>query len=70
VRPDGGQADSAQALVFVYAEGKVERRRVTLGQSLGDERQVLSGLRAGERVVLSPPDALRDGATVKLAEGG
>ena len=65
VRPDG-----AQALVFVYSEGKVERRRVTLGQSLGDERQVLSGLRAGERVVLSPPDALRDGASVKLAEGG
>jgi len=70
VRPDGSQADSAQALVFVYAEGKVERRRVTLGQSLGDERQVLNGLRAGERVVLSPPEALRDGATVKLAEGG
>ena len=66
----GGTAGWRQALVFVYSEGKVERRRVTLGQSLGDERQVLSGLRAGERVVLSPPDALRDGASVKLAEGG
>ena len=70
VRADGTQAEGAQALVFVYAEGKVERRRVTLGQSLGGEHQVLSGLRAGERVVLSPPDALQDGAAVKLAEGG
>jgi RND family efflux transporter MFP subunit len=64
VRPDG-----AQALVFVYANGKVERRRVTLGESLGAERQVLSGIRPGERVVLSPPPSLQDGAAVKLAEG-
>ena len=64
VRPDG-----AQALVFVYANGKVERRRVTLGEAFGVERQVLSGLRPGERVVLSPPPSLQDGAAVKLAEG-
>ena len=64
VRPDG-----TEALVFVYAEGKVERRRVTLGQTLGAERQVLSGVRPGERVVLSPPESLKDGAAVKLAEG-
>jgi RND family efflux transporter MFP subunit len=64
VRPDG-----AQALVFVYVAGKVERRRVTLGQTLATERQVLSGLQPGERVVLSPPDSLQDGAAVKLAEG-
>ena len=65
VRPEGDQG-----VVFVFADGKVERRRVTLGQASGAERQVLSGLRAGERVVLSPPEALRDGAAVKLAEGG
>ena len=38
--------------------------------SVGPDRQVLSGLRAGERVVLSPPASLGDGAAVKLAEGG
>jgi multidrug efflux pump subunit AcrA (membrane-fusion protein) len=65
VRPDGDQG-----LVFVYAEGKAERRRVALGQTFGGDRQILSGLRAGERVVLAPPEALRDGAAVKLAEGG
>jgi RND family efflux transporter MFP subunit len=65
LRPDGDQA-----VVFVYAEGKVERRKVTPGQTLGTDRQVLSGLRPGERVVVSPPDSLRDGAPVKLSEGG
>jgi multidrug efflux pump subunit AcrA (membrane-fusion protein) len=41
-----------------------------VGQALGAERQVLTGLQPGERVVLSPPDSLRDGAAVKLAEDG
>jgi RND family efflux transporter MFP subunit len=65
VRPDGDHA-----VVFVYAEGKVERRRVAPGQTVGADRQVLSGLRPGERVVVSPPDSLRDGAAVRLSEGG
>jgi RND family efflux transporter MFP subunit len=65
VRPDGDQA-----VVFVYADGKVERRRVTPGQAVGADRQVLSGLRPGERVVVAPPDSLRDGAAVRLGEGG
>ena len=29
------QADGAMGVVFVYADGKVERRRVTLGQTVG-----------------------------------
>jgi RND family efflux transporter MFP subunit len=65
VRPDG-----SQAVVFVYADGKVERRRVTPGQTFGVDRQVLSGLRPGERVVVAPPESLRDGAPVRPTEGG
>jgi RND family efflux transporter MFP subunit len=65
VRPEGDHG-----VVFVYADGKVERRRVALGPVAGGDRQIPSGLRAGERVVVSPPDALRDGAAVKLAGGG
>ena len=62
------RAAGGQGVVFVFANDKVERRTVTLGQSLGVDRQVLSGLSGGDRVVLSPPESLRDGATVKLAE--
>jgi multidrug efflux pump subunit AcrA (membrane-fusion protein) len=65
VRPDGDQG-----VVFVYVDGKVERRRVTPGPTFGADRQVLSGLRPGDRVVVSPPDSLRDGAAVRLTEDG
>jgi RND family efflux transporter MFP subunit len=62
------RVEGAKGVVFVFANDKVERRSVTLGQTMGANRQVLSGLRDGERVVLAPPESLRDGATVKLAE--
>jgi RND family efflux transporter MFP subunit len=62
------RAEGAKGVVFVYAADKVERRSVTLGQSVGANRVVLSGLRDGEQVVLSPPDSLKDGDPVKLAK--
>jgi RND family efflux transporter MFP subunit len=62
------RAEGATGVVFVYAADKVERRSVTLGQSIGANRVVLSGLRDGEQVVLSPPDSLKDGDPVKLAK--
>jgi RND family efflux transporter MFP subunit len=70
VPAEGVRADGNKGVVFVYANQKVERRSVTLGQSVGANRQVLSGLRDGERVVLSPPESLRDGDAVKLADNG
>ena len=64
------RADGAAGVVFVYADGKVERRSVTLGQSVDGLRQLQSGLRDGERVVLSPPESLQDGQAVKLTDNG
>jgi RND family efflux transporter MFP subunit len=65
------QADGAAGVAFVVAEGgTVERRSVTLGASTGGVRQVLTGLRAGERVVLSPPAALEDGDRVTVDDAG
>jgi len=54
--------------VFVYAEGKVERRAVTPGQAIGTEREIVKGLRAGERVVVAPPASLRDGSAVRVTD--
>jgi RND family efflux transporter MFP subunit len=62
------RGEGAQAVVFVYANDKVERRQVTLGQPVGPHRLILSGVRDGEHVVLTPPDSLKDGAPVKLAK--
>lgn len=53
--------------VFVFAGDTVERRVIKLGEKFGEQRQVLAGLRDGERVVLSPSESLRDGDAVKLA---
>jgi RND family efflux transporter MFP subunit len=64
------RADGSTGVVFVYAHGKVERRSVTLGETRGGHRQVLSGLRDGERVVLSPQESLQDGHPVKLTDNG
>jgi RND family efflux transporter MFP subunit len=65
VRTEGGAST-----VFVLAGTRVERRSVTLGAGTGAFRQVVSGLRDGERVVLSPPASLRDGDAVTPAEDG
>ena len=64
VKRDGGDA----ALV-VTGEGddRVEQRALKLGRALGDGREVLSGLRAGEDVVIDPPAQLRDGGRIRKA---
>jgi RND family efflux transporter MFP subunit len=70
VPPAAVRADGATGVVFVYVAGKVERRSVTLGETVSGSLQVLSGLRDGERVVVSPPESLKDGQAVKLADNG
>jgi RND family efflux transporter MFP subunit len=44
----------------------VERRTLKVGMAMGDDRQVLSGLVAGDAVVLDPPDELEDGAKIRM----
>ncbi|HEY9541791.1 MAG TPA: efflux RND transporter periplasmic adaptor subunit [Luteimonas sp.] len=51
-------------------EGTVERRTLKLGGTRGDDRQVLSGLSAGETVVLDPPAELEDGGKVRIVAAG
>jgi RND family efflux transporter MFP subunit len=47
--------------------GTVEQRELKLGRTIGDDRQVLSGLSTGDEVVLSPPAELKDGGKVRVA---
>ncbi len=55
-----------QAYVFVLAGETVERRAITTGGLDGDRLEVLAGLHAGERVVISPPETLAEGALVQV----
>ena len=51
--------------VFVTDGGRARLRTIEIGQRNNDLAEVVSGLRATERVVLHPPDALVDGARVR-----
>jgi len=67
-----GQRDGKPVAFVVGAEQRVERRALTIGRSMGEDRQVLAGLTAGEAVVLAPPPTLADGLKVHVvpAESG
>jgi len=41
---------------------------VTLGEGRDDQREVLSGLTAGERIIVMPAPLLADGAPVAIQE--
>ena len=69
VPADAVRGEGANAVVFVHAGDRVERRGVTLGQAVGAEREIASGLRAGERVVVAPAPTLKDGDAVRVAKG-
>jgi RND family efflux transporter MFP subunit len=62
------RGEGADAVVFVVVDGKVAARPVTLGKTTGADREVLSGVTAGERVVVSPPPSLADGDRVTLTD--
>jgi RND family efflux transporter MFP subunit len=62
VRSEGG-AD----WVWVIEDGRVSRRQIDAGPVSAGEREVRSGLRGGETLVLEPPAGLTEGAKVKVA---
>jgi len=47
--------------VWLLAKGRLQRRRVVKGTVGAERTEIVSGLADGETVVLSPPDALREG---------
>ena len=50
--------------VFVVGQGQAVLRLVKTGRVSGARIEILSGVNAGEQVVLAPPAALRDGSPV------
>jgi len=59
------KTEGNQTVVFVVRpDNTVERRAVRTGGTDGDRQEVVAGLKSGERVVVTPPAALVDGAKV------
>jgi len=61
VREEGGSQ-----VVYVYRDGRVERRAVRLGPARGDDQEVIAGLSDGEQIVVKGFEGLRDGSRVQL----
>ena len=55
-------------IVFVVHDQRLERRAVKMGAADGDQVEVLSGLTAGELVVIEGPAAMKDGDKVTVKE--
>ncbi|MFO0754768.1 MAG: efflux RND transporter periplasmic adaptor subunit [Thermodesulfovibrionales bacterium] len=55
-------------VVFVVRNDRAVETPVSLGQRLGDVVEGTSGVKAGDRVVLSPPAKLQNGSRVKIEE--
>jgi RND family efflux transporter MFP subunit len=58
VRPDGPQVAS------VTPDHAVHFQRIQLGRDYGDRIEVLSGLQAGQQVIVNPGDVVQEGAKV------
>jgi RND family efflux transporter MFP subunit len=56
-------------LVFVVNESKAQLRLVKTGRRVGDEVELVSGMNAGEQVVVERADQLRDGQPLRLDVG-
>lgn len=60
------QAGTGARYVYVFSEGKAIYRAVELGAQQGDYYEVLSGLNAGDQVIISAPSTLKNRLSVRV----
>lgn len=58
--------DRNRSVVYVVRDGKARRVEVTLGRQAARDAEVLTGLTAGDRVVIHPSDRVVDGVKVTI----
>lgn len=68
LNPDAIRDRNGKKTVFLIKENRVMETPVTLGEKFGDMVEVLSGVKAGDRVVLKPLNKMREGLRIKVAE--
>jgi RND family efflux transporter MFP subunit len=67
--PQSAVLERGQIRAVYVVEGDTARLRfVTLGEGRDDKREILSGLTAGERIIVTPAPLLADGARVAIQE--
>jgi len=55
-------------IVFLVQENRVFETQITTGSQLNEMIEVLSGIKAGDRVVMKPLNKIRNGSRIKIAE--
>jgi RND family efflux transporter MFP subunit len=55
--------------VGVVNDGNVKLATVTPGHDFGDQIEVVAGLKAGDQVIINPPDSIIAGQKVQIVEG-
>jgi RND family efflux transporter MFP subunit len=62
------RSDSSASFVYLFREGKVERRAVNLGVDRGTDVAVLAGVTPGDSLVVKGPENLHDGDKVEIRQ--
>jgi len=70
VPSDAVRDEKGSQVVFLYRDGYLARRPVRVGELRGSEREILSGVAAGDQVLARYPEGLHDGQRVKLKQSG
>ncbi len=63
------QLDRTYSVFVSNGDSTAELRRLELGIEQGDKLEVLSGLRTGERIVITGQQSLQDGGRIQVASG-
>jgi RND family efflux transporter MFP subunit len=63
---DAVRDENGKKIVFIVKEGRLERRAVTVGGTRGSDAEILSGISAGDSVVVKGPGTLRDGEAIEI----
>ena len=59
---------NGRTLAYLLEENRVRETTVRSGATFGDMVEILSGLKAGDRIVVNPTKGLKDGSRIKVAE--
>jgi hypothetical protein len=54
--------------VGVVKDGTVELAAVTAGHDFGNEIEIVSGLNAGDQIIVNPPDSIVHGQKVQIVQ--
>jgi HlyD family secretion protein len=58
--------ENGSPVVFIFREGKAERRAIKVGGTRGDDQEVVAGLMEGDQLVVRSAQKLSDGQQVEL----